>query len=283
MPSALRRDGPSKHRRVLPILNALCALWLSVAVLGMDDGVRIYVREKHVSLGIPADWTYDRNVSQSSVLFDLLLLGPPNGGQLAPMIALNSVSWIGAISDEALYRAQLVQVDGIRSGAGVVSFSFVSSPSNITIDGHLANRCTFSYQLDMRREVISGLVLADDVWNLTYVLAFIDDLSDWPTDASVCEAVFATLDVESRDNHTSPQSLVIPIAVCVATSAIVAGVLVFRRKKSVRLPRVPDNTTSRPAFVGPAVLDSSEADSRDDRTKTNKEVGHHPERIDRDH
>lgn len=271
---ALRSNRGDKERKPRPSMliggfrmtrRACLAMWVvavSMAVIlpvtasASDNGTRVVVPEKLFSIEVPTGWTYDRNVSQGAVFFDLIIYGPSNGGSLLSLLAIGTWPWSGIVSDEAVYEAQLVQLDDFRSNPGISNLTFVSPPSNITVDGEKANRCNSSFQAGGQEYIMSGLVVVSDDWNMSYYLTFTDDYSDWAGDSPTWDQIIDSFHIEKNKEPVSWLTIGLLSAVMVAAVAAVVLLLLRRRRKSVQTTLPPlqeavDEFFQEPSVIGP--------------------------------
>jgi len=236
------------------------AVILPVTILASDNGTRVAVPEKHFSIEVPTGWTYERNVSTEvptgTVLYDLIIYRPPNGSNLLSLLTIGTWPWSGIISDEAIYEEQLVQLDDFKSNTRVSNLTFVSPPSNITVDGEKANTCTSSYQDGGEELIMSGLVVVSDDWNMSYYLTFMGYYSEWARDSPTWDQMINSFHIEKNKEPVSWLTLGMLSALVVAAVAAVVLLLLRRRRKSVQATLPPlqeavDEVFRKPGVIGP--------------------------------
>lgn len=212
--------------------KTLCAFVLVFGMLMVPlnaSAGAVRMSDLHISLELPADWTYERNVSSGGITYDCSIEGPLFAG-FRPYGLLDHISWPGSVSDSTLWAEIESEIDDAREDPEITYTAIVSVPTNGTING--VKCCDMIMDMTTSGVTLRGrmVVLASDSWNMGWklIVAVVD--YDWSTYSAQVNSIFNSITVTEKDEADISMVLIGGIALAVVVVIIVVAVVMMRAR-----------------------------------------------------
>lgn len=231
----------------------IAALFVSALMLidvGSCAAASVRMNNIHVTLEIPAGWTYERNVTNDGEFYDLEMQCAV-GGTLAYGL-LTHTKWDKIVSNNTLWGELKLGMSEVEEDPEVTYFAVVIPPANKTINGIKACQADVkvAYSGPVVRERL--VVLASDEWNIGWAMAFACVDEEWIGFAPQITSIINSFTV---DEYTGVETgWMLTAALVIAVIVVAAVVVVFVASRRKRGPPEVPATPVPPAQEPPLQL-----------------------------
>ena len=239
------------------VLFSVCALML--LPVASVQGTIVNLPDKHVSIDVPADWTWQRNYTIVGVTYDLWIEGPVSGGH-KPVATLLIFPWPGSITDDTLYAQMTYSIDELKTSYGSANVQVVSEPVNTTLNGERASDATVlvtASGVTIRERCV---IVASGAWKLGYGLALAVVDVQWSNYSATFSTIVNSLTVAEKEKTAG--GLLMPVIIgigLVVVVVIITVVLLAVRKKNQAAAILSPVQVSPQAVQPPAPLDGMQS------------------------
>lgn len=222
---------------VLALMSMLCV------VAAPTQAAVVGVSEAHMTIDVPAGWTWVRNDTSTGASADLKLTSPASGGY-SVIGLIETEAWSGSVTSAKLYDTLKSSIES----SGITVSSYAVAPRNITINGLKACDATINALSGSVAVTERITISASDPWNMGYILVFAGVPSVWSTYSSSVDSCIMSLTVEAKASSggLGTTTLLAILVVVIVVVVIVLVVLMMRRKKPEAAPMPPPGTPGTP-------------------------------------
>ncbi|MEM3049536.1 MAG: hypothetical protein QXT42_02300 [Thermoplasmata archaeon] len=210
----------------------VAALFVSALMLidvGSCAAASVRMSHIHITLEIPAGWTYERNVTSDGEFYDLEMQCVASGTLAYGL--LTHTNWDKAVSNNTLWAELKLGMNEVAEDPEVTYFAVAIPPANTTINGIKACQADLkvAYSGPVVRERL--VVLASDEWNMGWAMAFACADEDWTGFAPQITSIINSFTVDEYTGMETGWMLIVALVIAVIVVVAVVAVFVASRRK----------------------------------------------------
>lgn len=208
------------------------ALFISALMsinVGSCAAASVRMSNIHVTLEIPAGWTYERNVTNDGEFYDLEMQCVVGGTRAYGLLV--HTEWDKAVSNNTLWGELKLGMSELEEDPKVTYFAVAIPPANRTINGIKACQADVkvAYSGTVVRERL--VVLASDEWNMGWAMAFACVDEEWIGFAPQITSIINSFTVDEYTGMQTGWMLIVALVIAVIVVAAVVVVFVASRRK----------------------------------------------------